>query len=282
MAESTKLWWCWRRRGERVFLRSLVQFLLAASCTIGFIVASIASSFVVNSSDLEVLVRSSLCGTVYFSASVDASRNYIAAVKTASVPYAEECYQNQTIPTARCKAYVHPRISFTTEETACPFDQSFCTVNISTTSAAITLDSGLVDLNNGFGFNFPEKDRIRYRRKTTCSVLQLDGRTSIVNASDFPDALQSNPDSPGEQLLLTHFGERQNLGEWKNTTMFLSLWQGNFSSRLGVTLVFQFYNYQLLLCANYLGPLTTLEYLIETAPATFLRLRRACAGLMPT
>jgi hypothetical protein len=231
MAESAKLWWCWRKRNERVLMRCLVQFLLAASCTIGFLVAGIASSFVVSSSDLEVLVRSPLCGTVDLSSPGDVSRNYIAAVITSSVPYAEECYQNQTLLPARCKAYVHPRVSFTTEDAACPFDQEFCKKNTSAANSVIAVDSGLVDLNDGFGFNLPNTDRVSYRRRTTCAILPLEGHTSIVNASDFPDTLQQKHDLPGEQLILLHYGDRASLGEWKNETAFLSLSRGDYSNR---------------------------------------------------
>jgi hypothetical protein len=242
MAETTKLWWFWRRKNDKVLIRSLIQFLLATSCTIGFIAAGIASSFVVSNSDLEVLVRSPLCGTIHISSSVDASRNYITAVKTAAIAYAEECYQNRTLLNARCKAYIRPRTSFTTEQAACPFDHEFCIAHSSVANSAIALDSGLVDINDGFGFNLPTEDRVSYRRRTTCTVLPLEGRTTIVNASDFPDALQANHDVPGEQLLLAHYGEYRFLGNWKNTTVFLSFIQGNFSSRLAVSLVHQLYD----------------------------------------
>jgi hypothetical protein len=196
---------------------------------------------VVSNTDLEVLVLSPLCGSIDYLASMDASRNYVATVSTTSVPYAEECYREQTLLPARCKAYVHPRISFTTERAACPFDQKFCIANTSASNPAVLLDSGLVDLNDGFGFNLPDRDRISYRRRTTCAVLSLEGRTSIVNASDFPDALQANRDIPGEQLLLTHYGERTALSQWKNTTTFLSLLYGNFSSRILLSSVVKFY-----------------------------------------
>jgi hypothetical protein len=253
MAESTKLWWYWRKRNEKVLTRSLIQFFLATSCTVVFVTASIASSFVVNNSDLEVLVRSPLCGNVDIAASIsdDVNRNYVAAINTASIPYAEECYQNKKLLPTRCKAYVHPRISFTTEQAACPFDVKFCVANTSTTNSAIALDSGLVDLNAGFGLNLPKKDRVSYRRRTTCAVLPLGGRTTVVNGSDFPDALQAVPDIiPNEQLLLMHYGDRPALGEWKNTTVLYSLLRGNFSKRYTMRLVLQFCCYYISYHAN--------------------------------
>jgi hypothetical protein len=229
MAESTKLWWYWRNKNDKVLTRSLIQFFLAASCTVGFIAAGIASSFVVTNSDLEVLVRSPLCGIVNYSAPADMSGSYVDTISAVSLPYAEECYRNQTILPARCKAYVHSQTGFTTEKAACPFDVKFCTTDASGNLSVIALDSGLVDLNDAFGLNLPTKDRVRYRRRTTCAVLPLEGRTTIVDARDFPDALQLGPDIPGEQLLLVHYGDRPVLGEWRNTTIFSSLLRGNYS-----------------------------------------------------
>jgi hypothetical protein len=231
IAESTKLWWTWRRRNDKVLVRSLVQFILAISCTIAFIAASIASSFVVSNSDLEVLVYSPLCGTTGDVPGNDLARSYVSSIKAASVPYAEECYQGQDILPARCKVYLHPRIKFSTEEAPCPFDTKFCHGNASSARSAIALDSGLVDLNVAFGFNLPKKDRVSYRRRTTCTVLPLEGRTTIVNASDFPDDHQALPDIiPDEKFLLMHYGENPTLKEWNNVTGFSSLLRGNFTT----------------------------------------------------
>jgi hypothetical protein len=224
MAESTRLWWYWRKRNQKVLMRSLIQFSLATFCTIGFITVSIASSFVVNSSDLEVLVRSPLCGLVnYNSTPADVARNYTDAVGIFSKPYARECYWDKTIFPARCKTFINPRISFTTERAACPFDARFCLASASGVDSVIALDSGLVDLNAAFGLNLPKRDRVKYRRRTTCAVLPLEGRTTVVDAQDFPNALQTGPVMPGEQLLLLHYGERPRLGEWSNTTSYLSI-----------------------------------------------------------
>jgi hypothetical protein len=231
MAESTKLWWYWRRKNNKVLTRSLVQLFLATSCTVSFIVAGIASSFVVTSSDLEVLVQSPFCGIVNHSAPAEVGLSYVIAVSAVSDPYAQECYRNQTTLPARCKAYVHSRVDFTTEKAACPFDVKFCGASTLGNSSAIALDSGLVDINAAFGFNLPEKDRVKYRRRTTCAILPLEGRTTIVDARNFPDILQGGPDIPGEQFLIAHYGNRPDLGEWSNTTAFYSLLRGNYSAK---------------------------------------------------
>jgi hypothetical protein len=226
MAESTKLWWCWRRKNDKVLVRSLIQFLLAASCTIGFIAASITSSFVVSTSNLEVMVHSSLCGTIGDIPVADVARGVMSSIKAVSVPYAEECYQDQDVPPARCKVYKSPQIKFSTEKAPCPFETRFA----SSTGFVIALDSGLVDLNAGFGLNLPKKDRVSYRRRTTCTVLPLGGHTTIINASEFPDNQQTVPDIiPDEKFLLLYYGERLKVDQWKNVTVVYSLLRGNFT-----------------------------------------------------
>ena len=52
MADSVKLWWAWRNRTDRTFIRSMAPLVLAFLCTVGSIAASIASSYVVDSTSL--------------------------------------------------------------------------------------------------------------------------------------------------------------------------------------------------------------------------------------
>jgi hypothetical protein len=209
-------------------------FFLATTCTVGFIAASICSSFVVNNTDLEVLVQSPFCGHVNYSLPLDAYRAQIAAIRSVSMPYAQECYRNQTILPARCKAYTHPSISLTSQEVPCPFNSSFCVVE-SGPQQAFAVDSGLVYLNRGFGLNLPRGDRVSYRRRTTCAVLLLAGYTIVLNSTEFPESLRENALFPGEQLMLFHYGERPDLGAWKNVTMLSNLLLANLSKSLGLT-----------------------------------------------
>jgi hypothetical protein len=66
-------------------------------------------------------------------------------------------------------------------------------------------------------------------------VLPLENRTSVLNASDFPERLQSHDAFPREQVMLFHYGEHPTLGDWKNTILFLSLLRANMSSPFGLT-----------------------------------------------
>jgi hypothetical protein len=59
MADSLRLWWVWRERGKSgsaIHRRSLFLFLLALTFTAITLAAGVFSSYVVSSSDLEVLV----------------------------------------------------------------------------------------------------------------------------------------------------------------------------------------------------------------------------------
>ena len=236
MADSVKLWWFWRQRSNRALTRSLVQFLLGALCTIGFVVASIFSSYVVTTSDLEVLVDSPLCGRVNRSLPLDNIRMQDATLRSFSTPYAQECYHSQTILPARCRAFVRPSVPFTVERVPCPFDTEYCTEEDSNTLPAIALDSGSIDLNEGFGMNLPRTERVSYRRRTTCAVLPLSGHITVLNASDVPDYFwgENRARYPEEQAVILHYGERPNLGAWKNITVLYSLLKTNVSKSYNV------------------------------------------------
>ena len=82
-------------------------------------------------------------------------------------------------------------------------------------------DSGLVDLNNGFGLNLASNDRVKFRRQTTCAVLDTASRGWIVNATDYPD-LDHTP-FPGEEVLILNYGDIVYQTSWPNATFVHSL-----------------------------------------------------------
>lgn len=235
MADSVKLWWLWRRRNTGVLTRSLSQFLLATLCTIGSIAASITSSFIVSNSDLEILVKSPYCGHINDSVPVSTKHTEIAAIRAVSTLYAHECYQNSTLLSARCRAFIQPRINYTIQRVMCPFDNEFCTEAGAKESPAVAIDSGLVDLNQGFGLNLALKDRVSYRRRTVCSVIPLEGHTTVINASDFPVRFRYFDIYPGEEYMLFHLGNRTAFEGWKSVSAYGSLLNVNMSRRYAVS-----------------------------------------------
>ncbi|KAJ4298081.1 hypothetical protein N0V90_005980 [Kalmusia sp. IMI 367209] len=88
------------------------------------------------------------------------------------------------------------------------------------TSPAIAFDSGLVDLNDAFGLNAKDSDRVLFRRRTTCSILSLENRTEIVNASDVPFSTFAGRDAlPNEEVTQYHYGKFSD--EAPNTPTFI-------------------------------------------------------------
>jgi hypothetical protein len=227
MADSVKLWWSWRKRNGNVLRRSLAPFMLSTLCTAGFIAAGIFSSYVVSTSDLEVLVKSPFCGHLDPIMKLDANAVWVATMLTTSDAYANDCYGDQAKSSTNCRVFTRPSISFRTESTTCPFSPEFCTDENSEPIPAVAFDSGLIDLNDGFGTNFADNDRVSYRRRTTCSILPLIGHVSIVNASNLPENLLRRKIYPFEEVILLHYGEKPSMGQWKNATTIYSLMDFN-------------------------------------------------------
>ncbi|KAF2829434.1 hypothetical protein CC86DRAFT_454045 [Ophiobolus disseminans] len=212
--EAIKLWWIWRRKQGKVFLRCFLPALVSLLFAISTLTASVFSSAIVSSSDIEVLVDSPYCGfrnfTRYFLKPATGERNYVSTYEDIGEAYAKECYKASSASQSGCKRiFTQPRIPFTLEDAACPFAEKMCAVK---GSSAIAMDSGLLDLNHHFGFNLGAKDGVKFRRKTTCSVMPVKDYVGIYNVSELPkvlsDGLLSQPrlEYPGEQVVATQLG----------------------------------------------------------------------------
>ncbi|PSN62993.1 hypothetical protein BS50DRAFT_591218 [Corynespora cassiicola Philippines] len=200
MADTIKLWWAWRHKAKRPFLRSLVLLLLALSFTATTIAASVFSSLIVSTKDLIVLVDSPKCG------SVDTSRFFTAfyadRVEAVASPYAEECYRDGTLPET-CKAFVRPNIPFTITEAPCPFDPIICK------NGSVSLDSGLLDVGPTFGLNIKPSEGVKFRKKTTCAVLPLvREHVDVLNYTEYMESNVSFSREPieGESVISFSYG----------------------------------------------------------------------------
>lgn len=232
LADSLKLWWEWRQKSDSVLARTLFFAILGLFCALSSLAASISSSYVVDTTNLEVLVSSPWCGRL--NRSDIASNSYVVHVNDISETFVRDCYQYATSLPGRCKIFKRPNIPFSTEPAACPFAAGICKGKTNE-KLAVAVDSGLLDMNDAFGLNLNKKDRVKYRRKTTCSVLSMGDHSSIVNASDFPiDAFGRTEFFDNEQLVLYHWGTREVLGEWKNVTFAQSLLEANFTQKYGI------------------------------------------------
>lgn len=176
-----KLWWTWRGRADNAFARTWVLGVLSLVFTALTVAVGIFVSYVVSNNDVEVLVDSPFCGPLDVdryntAAGTDAWQRYSASVRATSRQYSQNCYRTGTLP-AQCSTYVRPRILFTETRENCPFS-NLC-INIE--QPGISMDSGLINVNDAFGLNLQLRDRVKFRVKQTCAFLETKGHYTITN-----------------------------------------------------------------------------------------------------
>lgn len=233
MADSLKLMFKWKStKTKRTTRHLLPQTVAGFLFTVGAIAASIFSSLVVKNSSLEVLVSSPFCGPLLKTEGHEfISEVYTGQVHATSQRYVQECYQNKTDLPARCNnIFTRPNVQSSMEIVPCPFSPEMCS------SPSLAFDSGLQDVNDAFGFNLPENDRVKYRKRTTCSILSLQNRTRTVmlNESEFPTHIFGRAPRPQEELLLFYFGIREDIPEWENVTYIMSWLEANVTKTLEI------------------------------------------------
>ena len=215
-AELVKLWWAWRKNGERIFVRSLLQMLLAILFSIATVATSILSSYIVTTANLEVLVESPSCGFVNISRLDQAhggDNAYWSKVKSTAFQYSLDCYQEGKPEPAKCNVFTKPKVpQMVTHEAVCPFSPLMC---VEGNTSAVDVDSGLLDLNTHFGLNLPPRDRVKFRRKVSCAVLPVEGYYRNVSAG-------KSHGIPGERYFYLDYGTEHG-GESKDIIAFSSL-----------------------------------------------------------
>lgn len=219
MTDAFKLWWEWRSTANRPFLRSFLLIAVALIFTSATIAASVLSSQIVSRGTIDVLVDSPLCGG--FGNDSDA---FVSQVAMIAPSYVETCYPDET-PRARCQMFMEPNIPLIVRDEPCPFNETkWCN-----TTDALGVDTDLLDIGKTFGLNLKAKDRTQFRRKTTCTVLPIEGAYTVVNTSDYP-RLRSATRTPigDEQLLALFYGPTfANLFIAPMTTYMYSLLMSN-------------------------------------------------------
>lgn len=187
------LWlvWSWQSQDPRcsAFVPYVLMAVMAAFCAVSGIIFGVFSSYVVETADIEVLIRSGNCGVftvpkeILFQDPLWVAHNkFWMEGLVASSTYARQCY-NASSSTSACNIFTVPTVRWTTDYLApCPFDIKMCI------GPAMTMDTGVVDSNDVLGFNFPAHDRVGFRKITTCAPITQDGYVTMMNASD-KDAL---------------------------------------------------------------------------------------------
>jgi hypothetical protein len=226
MADALKLWWVWRKKAERPFLRSTLLVILALLFTIATVAASIFSSLVVDNGTIDVLVKSPLCGRI--NSTGTAWRSYSINFDRSATSYAASCYKNSSLPPS-CSVFMRPNIPLTVQDAPCPFlNTTWCD-----TKEAVSVDSGLLDVGKTFGLNLAAKDRVQYRKKTTCTVLPIKGAYDVIDLKNLPSFRKlGRPALPNEQAVVLYYGPT--FGIIPKASYIASLTMSNISGRPAV------------------------------------------------
>lgn len=233
LTDFAKMWWAWRSTdapAPSLWRRSLPLMSLATLFIAATVATGIFSSYIVDSSNIDIVVDSPFCGTLERTHStMNLIGNYTPPIKRLAQEISDECYQNDEPTSARCRIYPRTQITFGAEKTDCPWEPPMCD---RPGQNAISVDSGLLHLNSGFGLNLPWEHPVHFRRKDVCSVLPLENRTSIIPATAFP--FYSRPPLPQEELLLISLGNFSSHGEWSNVSFASSLTRANTTDEFGI------------------------------------------------
>lgn len=195
----------WRKLVKRPLWRSLPLVLLALVNLGAFAVAGVFSAEVTKAAGTTVLVRSDNCGNWTLNSTTSAfaiSHKSLNDTITAA-SYARACYGGPPDSIA-CNLYTKPSLTYTTNRNdSCPFTSGTCLHS----TAAFSLDTGNLSSHNDLGINAQWKDRITYRRKTTCAPLADAGYITTLNYTDAVNAsLGRIYGQPGDVIDFYNFG----------------------------------------------------------------------------
>ena len=184
--ELLSLRWPRAKAGSSKFWSVPLLAVLGLLHALGWAVAGVFSSQVVNTAGNEVLIRSPNCG--YYESTKNATfvdktwfqayRNLNATRDAAT--YSRLCYGVITNKQF-CSQYTVPNIPWTRDvNSTCPFGSDFCRLN--GTAAALTMDTAMLNSQSIFGFNTPPSDEVGYRKVTTCAPIRTpNGFSEFVN-----------------------------------------------------------------------------------------------------
>jgi hypothetical protein len=194
--------WSSRRSTGKRSKTSYLIGVFAVSYTLLFMTAGVFSNKAINTGsvngDALVLARSKNCGIwngTYQDIVEDGDYSnlnefgiYIQhAAKLAqdvqiSLEYAQSCYsqdQSRKYLPSICSTFKVPNLAWKAEDGPCPFAPYMCHSG----SPSIVLDTGHIDTHDTIGINAKPSDRLKYRRITTCAVLNDTYHVSGWNGS---------------------------------------------------------------------------------------------------
>ncbi|KAF2266955.1 hypothetical protein CC78DRAFT_566402 [Lojkania enalia] len=185
--------WAWKHirkqeSGARWWRIAFLPPVIPLMFVILLIAAGILSSWIVDTSNVPVLLRGDKCG-LWQVPSEDMARNmqeqfmvengkYLRRRSESSRIYTRDCYNNTNARwTPSCQVFTQASIPFTTSSNVpCPFNSTTCALP----NANLMLDTGALDTNDILGIN-SKKDSIKFRRTMTCAPIKPDLFTERLN-----------------------------------------------------------------------------------------------------
>ena len=227
--DALKLWWSWRGKAERPFLRSIVLVVMAALFCVATVGSAILSSLVVSGSNLTVLIKSSYCG--FHVNETTKLLNYQQNVFSTANEYANKCY-GPAGKRSTCNEFGRAKMNPVATNAPCAFGTAMCIPEHS-----IAFDTGVFSVNDAFGLNLRDSNLVSMRKRTTCQILPLEGRTTVRNVTElfqrFGTVPLLNAPLPGEEAVFVNYGatsQTQAYGTNLSTTWIKSLVASNVSS----------------------------------------------------
>jgi len=184
--------WAWRRRRpvKAWLCSSLLIIVPALLCSSAGIVAGITSSYIISTTDIEVLLSSANCGFWDQAAILEipvndpnraASNVFSAEALQAGQLYAAECYNATSLKD--CNTFTSANIQWKTNFTAaCPFGRGMRLV------PAVQMDTGPMNTNEVFGINFAPESQLTFQKKTTCAPITQDGFVDINEENELNES----------------------------------------------------------------------------------------------
>jgi hypothetical protein len=118
--------------------------------------------------------------------------------------YARDCYGEAARKPSQCGKLTKQDIKWKSESNVgCPFMASICRVN---TTAAYRKDTNLRDSHIDLGINAPPKDRVKFRKVTTCATLNGTRFGKMKNVTD--------PAGRTGRYIQLYFGHLGNISEY--------------------------------------------------------------------
>ncbi|KAF2143129.1 uncharacterized protein K452DRAFT_357536 [Aplosporella prunicola CBS 121167] len=168
----------WRKVLPQInpFRRILPLTGFAIVCVAGFGLASTFSSRISTAMGNDVLIRSPTCG-IFYPSNVDSFSElqtiidpYRAQTTNSYANYAQSCRPKTSMNT--CNSFIKRRLPTNIDRNgSCPFQKDICRFEYGN----IVLDTGLLDSHFDFGINAPPKERVQYRRVSSCAPIKTDG-----------------------------------------------------------------------------------------------------------